>query len=102
IAALPRAPKGILFEGQMRLSFLREAISPAGIANHRIILLDCDDATRTQRLGVERGQSDLANPTMLNWAKFLRDEAQNARCEILDTLLVPLEACVERICGYLL
>jgi shikimate kinase len=100
LAAAPRTGR-IVFEGQMRLSFLQGAIAAARIADHRIILLDCDDDTRMRRLIAERGQPELANATMLAWAEFLRNEAECAGCEILDTSRVPLEACVERICGYL-
>lgn len=91
----------ILFEGQSRLSFLKEAIGSSGIADHRIVLVDCDDATRTRRLSVAREQPELANPTMMTWAKFLRAEAQIAGCEVLDTSFLDLDACVERVCSLL-
>jgi dephospho-CoA kinase len=101
IAASAESHRCILFEGQIRLTFLFEAIAAAGISDHRIVLVDCDDATRTRRLVGERKQSDLANPTMLNWARFLRSEAERMNCEILDTSSTPIEACVERIARHL-
>jgi hypothetical protein len=77
--------KPALFEGQMRIAFIRDALSAHGIANARIILLDCDDASRATRLHLDRAQPDLANPTMMSWARYLRDEALRFGSEILDT-----------------
>jgi dephospho-CoA kinase len=50
IAAMSSQNRPVLFEGQMRLAFVREGLLAAGIANARVILVDCDDATRTHRL----------------------------------------------------
>ncbi len=97
IAALSDRGRGILFEGQMRFAFLHEAILAAGLSNHRLILVDCDDATRIERLELDRGQAELANPTMMNWARFLRDEAAQHGYEILDTSIHSINYCVEEI-----
>jgi hypothetical protein len=97
LAAIPPTGHRTLFEGQMRLSFVSEAAAAAGITNYALILVDCDDATRTRRLAFHRGSPDLANTTMMNWAKYLRDEANQLRCTILDTTLTSLEACVEQV-----
>jgi chloramphenicol 3-O-phosphotransferase len=99
IAAMPEQSR-ILLEGQACISFLREGIALADITDFRIILVDCDEATRARRLLLDRRQPDLANPTMLNWAKHLRAEAERAGCEILDTSTTTLGACVERICSF--
>jgi hypothetical protein len=99
IAAMREQDRDILFEGQSRISFLTQGIALAGIAEFRIVLVDCDDTTRTHRLLHDRKQPDLANPTMMNWAKFLRAEAELAGCEVLDTSTASLEACVERVCS---
>jgi predicted kinase len=101
IAAVPQQDRSVLFEGQSRLAFLQEGIVAAGLTDARIVLLDCDDTTRTRRLEVDRRQPELANPTMMNWAKFLRAEAERAGCEILDTSHATLEACIERVCALL-
>ena len=87
----------VLFEGQMRISFIHEALASAGIQGAHIILVDCDDETRRHRLVGERAQDELANPTMMNWARFLRDEAKQRGHEILDTSRLDVAACVERI-----
>ena len=82
IPAMRELDHPVLFEGQMRLAFLREALTLTGLAGARIILVDCDDATRTHRLTWERCQPELANPTMMSWAAYLRREAEEADCEI--------------------
>jgi hypothetical protein len=87
----------ILFEGQMRLSFIAEGLATAGIAHARIVLVHCDDATRTQRLFNERNQPDLANPDMMNWAKFLRGEAEAGGFELLDTSKISIDESVEYV-----
>jgi adenylate kinase family enzyme len=75
LAATPYAERNILLEGQMRLSFVSEAAAAAGVRNYALILVDCDDATKTRRLTVDRDRSDLAT-TMSNSviavSKFLR------------------------------
>ena len=88
----------VLFEGQMRLAFVREGLLAAGIANARVILVDCDDATRTHRLTAIRNQPELANPNMMIWAEFLRQEAKEAGCEVLDTSRLSPKESVERVC----
>jgi hypothetical protein len=100
LAPIVRVGRNVLFDGQTRFSFLKEAIAAAEIVDYRLILLDCDDATRTHRLVVERNQPELANPTMLNWARFLRDEADRGGHEILDTSVDTLDVCIERICRH--
>lgn len=101
IADLPRSGRPVLFEGQMRPAFLREGLLAAGIAGARVILVDCDDATRTSRLVAGRGQPELANPTMMNWARVLRREAWEAGHEVLDTSRLTLEAVVELVRAHL-
>ncbi|MGV7214757.1 hypothetical protein [Bradyrhizobium sp. UFLA05-112] len=88
----------ILFEGQMRLSFIKEGLAIAGIARARIVLVHCDDATRTHRLCSERNQPDLANAEMMNWAKFLRREAEAGGFELLDTSKISIEESVSYVC----
>jgi hypothetical protein len=96
--ARERDARPILFEGQMRLSFVKEGLATAGIAEARIVLVHCDDATRTHRLCNERNQPDLANAEMMNWAKFLRREAEAGGFELLDTSKISIEESVDYIC----
>jgi hypothetical protein len=101
IAAMSGQDRPVLFEGQMRLAFVREGLLAAGVADARVILVDCDDATRTHRLVTTRHQSELATPTMMTWAEFLRREAKEAGCEVLDTSRPSLENGVEQVCARL-
>lgn len=91
----------MLFEGQMRIAFIQQALADAAIENARIILVDCDDSTRRARLQINRKQPELANPRLLNWARYLREEARSNGIEILDTGRVPLCECVNQICRWL-
>jgi hypothetical protein len=101
IAAMSGQYRPVLFEGQMRLAFVGEGLLAAGIADARMILVDCDDATRTHRLTTNRNQPELANPKMMIWAEFLRREAKETGCEVLDTSRLSLERSVERVCLHL-
>ena len=96
--ARERGALPVLFEGQMRLAFITEALAAAGIAEARILLVHCDDVTRAHRLCNERNQPDLANPDMMNWAQFLRDEAERDGFELLDTSKISIDDSVEYVC----
>jgi hypothetical protein len=100
LAALREKQSRILFEGQMRPSVVAEAAKAQGIDEYSLILLDCDEATRSRRLRLGRGQPDLDNPTMANWARYLRSEAREGGYEIIDTSNLPLAACVQRVLAY--
>ena len=81
----------------MRIAFIHEALAVSGIEGARIILVDCDDATRRARLHTDRDQPELANEDTMAWGRYLRDEAAQAGCEILDTGTAPFEDCRDRI-----
>jgi len=101
IATMSGHDRPVLFEGQMRLSFVRKGLLSSSIADARMILVDCNDATRSQRLSANRNQPELASSTMMDWAAFLRREAQMTGCEVLDTSEISLEESVEQVCRYL-
>ncbi|AYG58849.1 AAA family ATPase [Rhizobium jaguaris] len=103
VQLVPQAQKGrdVLFEGQMRPSFIIEAAVAAKVSEYRLVLIDCDDATRTHRLSVERGQPELADANMMNWAAYLRREARSSGCEILDTSHLSLKQSVDRVLRHL-
>lgn len=65
----------VLFEGQMRISFIKKALADSAIRTARIVLVDCNDATRAKRLRVGRGRTELANSEMMNWARYPREES---------------------------
>jgi hypothetical protein len=95
IAARPGG-KPTLFEGSTQIKYLHEAAGAAGLAA-KIILIDCDDATRTERLHGPRGQPELANTDMSNWARYLRDQAREFGCEIWDTSHCSLDVSVAHV-----
>lgn len=97
IAGTLRTGTSVLFEGQMRIAFIREALALSRIEGAHIVLLDCDDATRAARLHLDRNQPELANADMMAWSRYLRDEAGFAGCEILDTGKVTLAQCRDHI-----
>jgi hypothetical protein len=92
----------LLFESQTRLSFLAEGAEAAGGLYYLPILVDCDDETRSMRLAVERDQPELANENMTNWARYLRGEAQERGCEILDTSSLSLDEAVSYVMARLI
>ena len=97
IRGLLAAGKPVLFEGQMRIAFILEALAEAGISGAQVILADCSDDVRHARLRTDRNQPELANPTMMSWARYLREEAWNGGFEILDTERLPLTECVDYV-----
>jgi shikimate kinase len=101
LAPISRSGRGVLFEGQTRLSCLVEGAEAAGGLGFVPILVDCDDATRTRRLLLDRKQPELANDTMMNWARYLRGEASRRGCEILDTCALSLDQCISHVMGRL-
>jgi hypothetical protein len=101
IAPLLHAGRSILFEGQMRIAFIQEALAVYHISHARVILVECDDQIRTARLTYDRQQPELANNSMMGWSRYLHQEAVEAGYEILDTGLASLSESVERIVSYL-
>ena len=94
LAPLCGSGHGLLLEGQSRLSFLAEAAEAAGITDYSPILVDCDDETRARRLSLDRRQPELVNEEMMTWADYLRRDAKERSCDILDTSRLVLDQCV--------
>lgn len=101
LAPLSRSNRKLLFEGQTRLSFLAEGAAAARGVSYLPILVDCDDNTRSQRLTMARGQPELASDDMMRWASYLRREADERGCEILDTSVLSLEDSVSYVAARL-
>jgi chloramphenicol 3-O-phosphotransferase len=95
IASAPHSGRRALLEGQMRLSFVVEAAAAAGVTDYELVLVDCDDSTRTARLLSSRHREGLATPAMMNWARYLRGEATKLHCPILDTAHLAFDDCVQ-------
>lgn len=101
IAPILNSGRSILFEGQMRIAFIQEALATHHISHARVILVECDDETRDDRLTNLRLQPELANESMKGWSRFLHQEALESGIEILDTGTIPIAESVRRIVSYL-
>ena len=82
LAAAP--DKLAVLEGQTTPTNIAAEAERVGIRRCLTMLLDCDAATRYRRLAL-RGQPELANPRMDNWAAYLRGQADALRLPVIDT-----------------
>ena len=97
IAPLLSDSRGILFEGQMRIAFIREALTACRIEHARVVCVECDDSTRMRRIIHDRNQPELANEDTTRWSRYLHQEALDADCEILDTTDQSLSQSVRHV-----
>jgi predicted kinase len=97
ISSVLKAGHHVLFEGQMRVAFVQEALDAQGITGARIICVECDGATRTARLTHQRLQPELANESMMGWSRYLHQETIAAGYEILDTTALSLIESVQYV-----
>jgi len=86
-----------LLEGQTRPSFIRAALDRFAVPRSRLILLDCDASTRSQRLRGPRGQPELDSPRMGQWAAYLRGQADALGLPVIDTSGLALGDVADRI-----
>lgn len=93
--------KTVLLEGQMRIAFIREALTAFKIENARVLCVECDDATRARRLRYDRIQPELANANMMAWGRYLHQEAIEASYPILDTTNLSLSDSVRHVISML-
>lgn len=90
----------IIIEGSFKLSIIIEGCKEENILDYKILLFDCDDATRTERL-CRRGQPDIATPDMMNYAHILRSEAGDNNIPIVDTTGLSLNDTSDKVISYL-
>ena len=95
-----RRGRSVLLDAGCRIAFLHEAIALHGISHAHIILVACADEVREVRLR-ERGHPELVNEQMCDWARYLREEAEKLKCEVLDTTSMTLEASTAHVLLYL-
>jgi len=74
-----------VLDSQIRPHIAQEVLSHAAVNYAQIVLVDCDPVKRNQRLHLERGQPELANPQMDCWAAYLRGQADALKLSIIDT-----------------
>ena len=67
-----------------------EVLNQAGIVT-QVVLVDCDPVKRNERLHMDRGQPELANPQMDCWAAYLRGQADALNLSIIDTSNDPID-----------
>ena len=80
-----------VLDTQIRPHRALEVLSEAAIHYVQIVLVDCDPVKRNERLHMERGQPELANPRMDCWAAYLRGQADALKLSIIDTSNDPLD-----------
>jgi adenylate kinase family enzyme len=73
----------VLLDGQTRPSFIAEACEINHVTSGKVILIDCSDEVRKARL-LQRGQPELANEQMMQWAKYLTRETTKFSGEIIS------------------
>jgi hypothetical protein len=101
IVPIVEGGRSVLFEGQMRIAFIQEALNSRSFPHMHVILVECDDTSRDARLIHDRGQPELANDSMRGWSRYLHSEAVKEGIEILDTGVNSLEESVARVLTYL-
>ena len=74
-----------MLDTQIRPHRALEVLSQAAVEYAQIVLVDCDPVKRNERLHVDRGQPELANPQMDCWAAYLRGQADALKLAVIDT-----------------
>ena len=74
-----------VLDTQIRPHRALEVLSQAAVEYAQIVLVDCDPVKRNERLHVDRGQPELANPQMDCWAAYLRGQADALKLAVIDT-----------------
>ena len=92
--------KNAILDGQTRPIFIEEACKKSNVELYEIILFDCDDNARKKRL-IARGHPELANESMMNWAKHLREESALRGCKIIDTSELSLNQSVSKLFAFI-
>lgn len=93
----PATPPAVIFEGQYNLDFAIEALQEFGFTDFRLIVATVPDEVMAQRLSELRGQPELVNNDMRNWAAFLKKQGQEKGALLLDTSSMSTEAAVHVI-----
>lgn len=86
----------VILDGQTRPKFIEESCVENKVSEYVVILFDCSDEERIRRL-VSRGQSELANQNMMNWAKYLRDQCQKLGYKIIDNTHLNQEETLNKL-----
>jgi dephospho-CoA kinase len=90
----------VVIEGSLKPSIIIEVCEEEGLSEYKVLLLDCDNTTRMDRLH-RRGQPDIATPDMMNYAHILRSEASDNNIPIVDTTGLSLDDTSAKVIAYL-
>jgi hypothetical protein len=101
IAPVAGTGRPVLFEGQMRIAFIQEALAASSMRDASVLCVECNDATRLHRLHHDRLQPELADEHMMAWSRYLHREAVEAGYPILDTTDRPLAESVRVVLALL-
>jgi len=86
----------VILDIQSRPEFIKMACEENIITDYKVLLLDCSEAERLIRLK-QRGQAELANEDMKNWAEYLRNQSKNFGQEIINTSDMSVSEMIENI-----
>jgi dephospho-CoA kinase len=89
-----------VLEGQVRPSVVQQAFEEHQVRLGRVVLVECEPATRDARLPTPQQQSELAAQQMAAWAAYLRGQADALQLPVLDTTTVTLEAGVRLLAAH--
>jgi RNase adaptor protein for sRNA GlmZ degradation len=90
----------IVIEGSFKPSIIIEGSKEEDILDYKVLLFDCDNSTRTERL-TRRGHPDIATPDMMRYAQILRTEAVDNNIPIVDTTYLTLNDTSDMVMSYL-
>lgn len=96
VQKMKKSSKPAILDGQTRPSFIEEACRANNVSAYEVILFDCSNEVRKQRL-VDRGHPELANEQMMNWAKYLREESLPRGYKIIDNTNLTQEESKEML-----
>lgn len=93
----PSDARVAILDGQTRPSFVFDAAARAPRCILRVVLLDCSQDARAERLSRGRGQPELANANMDSWALYLRGQADALGLPVIDTTDLSVSAAADRL-----
>ena len=67
------------------MQFIRNAFQKHNFKNYKIILLDCTEKEMGDRLADKRAQPELFTNYMINWLRYLRNQAREMGAKVIDT-----------------
>jgi dephospho-CoA kinase len=77
------AHSNVMLDGQARPAFIAEACEMNDVEFYKLILIHCSEDVRRARLS-QRGQPELANDQMMEWARYLVRETTKSGGEIIN------------------